>query len=267
MKKLNSAGCRRTALVVLALGVGGIGWDARAAYVITTTGQRVDGSDIRAKSDGEIILTTPAGTRSFYPGQYTKAVVDKPAEIDNATKLIDARQYDEAIKVLEDVVIRYRFLDWDLQARALLPQVFEKKGDLINAVGAFEKLFAASPKSKEDPALEWSYRETLLKAKQYDKLETALNTVIAGGSRPDAARAQIMRGDIRASQGQLDAAVLDYLRTVVLFESEKDAQPEALFKAAETLKALRDPRADGFYKKLIEQYPGNPYSQKAESGK
>ncbi len=265
MKQWKSTSWRPAALMALAAVTGGIGLNAQAAYVIMTSGQRVDGSDIRAKSDGEIILTTPAGTRSFYPGQYIKAVADKPAEIDNTARLVEAKQFDEAIKLLEDVVVRYRFLDWDVQARALLPQVYAKKGDLAGAVGAFEKLFAAAPKMREDPALQWSYRGVLLAAKQYDKLAGQLDQVVATGSRTDAARAQIMRGDMKADQNQLEGAVLDYLRTVLLFKSERSVQPEALSKAAQTLEKLRDSRAKEMYRKLVEEFPGTTEAEAAKA--
>jgi tetratricopeptide (TPR) repeat protein len=265
MKQLNSTGWRRTALVLLAAAFVGSGLSAQAAYVIMTGGQRVDGTDIRAKSDGEIILTTPQGQRSFYPGQYTKAAADKPPEIDKAAQLVAAKQYDEAIKLLEDVVLRYRFLDWDVQARAMLPQVYAKKGDMTGAIAAFDKLFVLSPKSKEEPALQWSYRETLLAAKQYDKLTGQLDQVVAAGSRTDAARAQVMRGDIKADQNQLEGAALDYLRTVVLFKTERTIQPEALSKAAQTLEKLRDPRAKDMYRMLVEEYPGTPEAEAAKA--
>ena len=237
---------------------------AQAAYVITMTDQRVDGTDIRAKSDGEIILTTAQGTRSFLQGQYKKAVADKPADIDKAVQMVAAKQYDEAVKLLEEVAVRYHFLDWDNQARAMLPKIYSQKGDFASAVTSYEKLFALSPKSKEDVEIQTGYRQALLAAKQYDKLETLLNSMIGTGTRPDAARATLMRGDIRASQGQAEQAVLDYLRVVLLYESEKDVQPEALFKTAEALKALRDPRAPEYSKKLVEQYPDSPYAQKAK---
>ena len=252
-------------------GMLGIAWLCGAAsvgqaapYVITITDQRIDGTDIRAKQGGEIILTTPQGTRSFLPGQYKKAVSDKPTEINKVAQMIASKQYDEAIKLLEDVAVRYRYLDWDNEARAMLPKIYSQKGDFTAAIRAYEKLFVSSPKSKEEAEIQHAYRQALLDAKQYDKLEGFLNSTIGTGSRTDAARALIVRGDIRAAQGQLESAVLDYLRTVVLFESEKDVQPEALFKTAETLKALRDPRAAEFSKKLVDRYPNSPYAQKVK---
>lgn len=235
----------------------------QAAYVITSSGQRIDGTDIRAKSDGEIILTTAQGTRSFYQGQYTLAMADKPPEIDKAAQLAEAKQYDEAIKLLEDVAVRYRFLDWDVKARVSLPKVYLLKGDAAGAVTAYDRLFTAAPKTKEDAEVQWSYRQALLGAKQYDRLELVLKEVIAKGARSDAARAQIMRGDIKASQNQIEAAALDYMRTVILFGSERAVQPEALMKAAESFEKLRDARAKELYKKIVDDFPTSPQAAAA----
>lgn len=260
MNQLGTA-VRKGVLLLAVLAAASAG---QAAYVITTTGQRVDGTDIRAKSDGEIILTTVQGTRSFYPGQYAKAVADKPAEIDKAAALAESKQFDEAVKLLEDVILRYRFLDWDNQARAMLPKIYMKKGDYLSAISAYDKLFAGSPKSKEDPELQWGYRQTLLDAKQYDKLEQQLGSVISSGVRTDAARAQIMRGDAKMAQAQVEAAALDYLRTVVLYASEQAVQPEALYKAADALEKLRDARAKDMFRKLVDEYPASPEAAKAK---
>lgn len=241
------------------------GMTARPASVTTIQGQTIEGSDIRAKSDGEIILTTPQGTRTFYKGQYTRAVADKPADFDRAKQLIEAGKYDEATKLLEDIVLRFRYLEWDSAALALMPQIYIRKGDYAGAVAAYEKLFAATPKSKEDADIQWAYRKALLDGKQYDKLSPLLNTVIGSGNRAEAARAQIMRGDLRMAQNQLEPAALDYLRTVVLFETEREAQPEALFKAADALEKLRDARAKDLYKKIVADFPNSPFAAQARA--
>ena len=216
---------------------------ADAAYVLLPNNTRIDGTDIRAKSDGEIILTTPQGQRSFPKGQYLRAVADKPADFDKAKQLIAAKTYDEAVRILNDIVAKYRYLEWDNSARALLAQAHMAKGDAASAASEYEQILKNSPDAKNDASLQWSYRESLLVAKQFDKLQPILTELIEKGERSEAARAQIMRGDIRQAQGQVEGAVLDYLRTVVLYESEREAQPEALFKAAEGLDKLRDPRA------------------------
>lgn len=240
-------------------------WAQGVAYVITTQGQRIDGTDIRAKANGEIVLTTPQGTRTFYPGQYIRAVAPKPPEMDQAARLIEAKRFDEAIKLLEDVVVKFRFLDWDNQARLVIANAYLRKGDASSAVAAFEKLFAANPKSREDNDVMWAYRRALLEAGQYDKLEQQLQQIISSGPRSEAALAQIMRGDIKMAQGQVELAAMDYLRTVILFESEKAAQPEALWKAGQALEQLRDPRAKEMYKKLVTEFGSSPQAQAARA--
>lgn len=254
-----AVGAALAAAVFLAAAAG------EAAYVITTQGQRIDGTDIRAKLDGTITLVTAQGTRTFMKGQYAKAVADKPPEIDRAAQLVEAKKYDEAIKLLEEVALRYRHLEWDIQALMLLPRVHAMKGDMESAVTAYEKLFAMHGKSREDSDVQWAYFETLLGAGQYDKLEKGLEQLIASGSRTDAARAYLVRGDIRTAQNQLEMAVLDYLRPVVLFASERSVQPMAMLKTAETLEKLRDSRAKEWYKKLVEQFPSSPEANAARA--
>jgi TolA-binding protein len=94
-------------------------------------------------------------------------------------------------------------------------------------------------------------------------LEPLLNKLIESGARGDAARAQIMRGDVRMAQNQVEAAALDYLRTVVLFESEQASQPEALLKTAQALEKLRDARAKEMYRTLAAKYPSSPQAAEA----
>lgn len=245
-------------LILMAAGLLGSVAAAQASYVILQNNSRVDGTDIRANSRGEIILQTTAGSRTFPPGSYLKAVADKPPEFDQARQLAGQQKYDDAIKILTDLVARYRFLEWDNNSRALMAQIQVAKGDAAAAISTYDDLFRNSADAKNDSNILWAYRDALLKAKQFDKLEAALNEAISKGPRADAAKAQIMRGDIKLAQGQVEGAVLDYLRTVVLFKSEKEAQPAALLKAAQTLEKLRDARAGKLYAQLREEYPQSP---------
>src|SRR5262245_39835616 len=66
-----------------------------AAYVELSNGTKIEGTDIRAKSDGEIILTTAQGQRSFIKGQYVRAEADKPADFDKAGQLYQQKSFDE----------------------------------------------------------------------------------------------------------------------------------------------------------------------------
>jgi len=238
---------------------------AQNPYVILPNGQRVDGTDIRARSDGTIILTTTQGQVTYEKGRYQRAEAARPAEFDRALRLAQQRNYDEALTLLEQVIQNYRFLNWDNQARALSAQIQMSKGDAAGAVASFERLFQSAPDQKRDSAALWGYLNALLGAKQFDKLAPQLGEMIEKGSRADAARAQIMRGDLKLAQGQVEGAVMDYLRTAMLFESEKTLMPEALFKAADGLERMRDPRSRDLYRRVVEEFGGTPFAQRAQA--
>ncbi len=236
---------------------------ASAAYVELVDGSRRDGSAIRARSDGAIILTTPQGNVEFTRGQYTKAWADKPAEFDRARQLAAQKNYDEAIKFLDPIILNFRYLEWDNNARVVKAQVLSAKGDAAGAVAVYDQLFQASPEAKKDSTTLWAYYGAMVDAKQFDKLSPQLDALISTGSRADAARAQVVRGDIKLSQANVEGAVLDYLRSAILYENEQAVLPEALFKAAEGLDKLRDPRAKDLYRRVASEFGGTPWGQKA----
>jgi tetratricopeptide (TPR) repeat protein len=233
-------------------------------HVLLSNGSRVDGTDIRARSDGTVILTTPNGQREFPRGQYVKAVAARPADFDRARQLAQQRNFDEALRVLEQVIQANRFLDWDIQARIVSAQVLSAKGDHAGAATAYERLFQASPEQRNESAVLSGYMNALLESKQVEKLNPLLDTMIAKGARADAARAYLLRGDLKMSQGQVEGAVMDYLRTALMFESERTTLPEALFKAAEGLEKLRDPRHKEYYRRVAQEFAGTPFAQRAQ---
>lgn len=251
-------------ILAATLVLGAAGWSP-AATVILPNGSRVEGTAIRASRTGDIILTTAAGQQTFPRGQYTKAIADKPAAFDQARTLAGQGKHDEAIALLEKIATEYRFLDWDNNSYMAIAQIHASRGNHTAAVDVYERLMRQAPELKEDANIQSSYRSALLAAKMYDKLLPSLDQAISKGSRSDAAKAQLMRGDIRLAQGQVEAAVMDYLRTAILFESEKAIQPEALFKAGQGLEQLRDPRAKDMYRKLVQNYPSSSYAQDARS--
>lgn len=257
---------KTTRLVLILLAAAFFAASAWAApFVELPDGRRVEGSAIRALSNGDINLTTPAGVRTFPRGSYRRAVAAKPAEFDQAVAALRANRHDDAIRLLEGIATRFRFLDWDVQALKLLPQALMAKGDAEEAVKAYDRLFQVAPGERQNSDVAWGQRNAMLKAKQYPALLRQLDAVAASGSRPDAARAQIMRGDIHVAQNNLDLAVLDYLRTVLMFADVRDSeiQGEAHFKAAQTLETLRDPRARDIYRRLVENHGSSPFAAQA----
>jgi len=248
-------------IIALLAGIAGA-----APYVELPNGKKIVGSKIRVKSNGDINLTTDMGIRTFPKGSYSKAVADKPAAYDKAVAAYKAKKFDVSAKLLEGIIKEYRSLGWDVQAAKLLPQVLLAQGDAEGAVKAYSKLFLLAPEEKKNSDLAWGMRKAMLKAKKYPALMRQLNAVAANGSRADAARAQIMRGDIQLAQNNLNPAAQDYLRTAILFADVKDPiiQGEAHYKAAVTLEQLRDPRAKEMYQIVVKKYGASPYAAQAK---
>ena len=240
-------------LILIALGVSLVAGHAWAApYVILKDGTRVDGTQIRALPNGNINLQVGAGMRTFPKGSYIKAVADKPAEFDRGMAAMQAKKYDEAVKLFEGIVSRYRMLDWDIQAGRQLAEARLGKGDAEGAVKAYEQLFETNPAERQNAdspghAPRHAGRQAVF------RLTKQLDVVAASGSRADAA-AQKMRGDIQLAQNNIEPAALDYLRTAILFQDVKDPiiQGEACFKTAAALEQLRHANARDLYKKASE---------------
>lgn len=236
-----------------------------AAYVVRNNGARVDGTAIRANRQGDIILTQERGTVEFPRGSYREARAPRPAEMDQAVRQLRDGNMDDAIRTLQTVERNYQFLGWDIDAIALMARAYTESESYREAVSSYERLFEKDGSKRTDSAIRWGYYAALLGANQYDQLEGILSELISdrAQSREDAARAQLMRGDMKMQRQRYEDALLDYLRTVLLFERQTSVQAEALFKAGTALAEMRDPRARDMFRRVVEQHGNSPFAQQA----
>ena len=238
---------------------------ADAQHVVLTDGRRIEGTAIRARANGDVILTTARGDVTFTRDQYREAWAPRPAAMDQARQHLQARRFDQVISTVEGVVREFRHLGWDQEALVLIGRANNGKGDHAAALSSFDRLFQNAPHRREDPNVRWHYFRALLGAEELSRLGGYLNDVIASGERSEAARAQVMRGDMKVQRGLAEEGLLDYLRTVVLFRAQRDVQAEALFKAGEALEEMRDQRARDMFRKVVEQYGDSPYASRARA--
>ncbi|NKB24711.1 MAG: outer membrane protein assembly factor BamD [Kiritimatiellae bacterium] len=236
---------------------------AASPYIILKNGKKISGTDIRAKSNGDILLTTSVGVQTFVKGQYAKAVADKPKTYEQAKKLFAQKQYDKAIPLLDKIAKDYRNLGWDQQALKLLGEAYLGKEDSKSAISTYEKLFRQTPQAEQGEA-KWGYFQALLKGKESAKLERKLGKVIRDGTSDETPQALVIRGDVRASEGNSEGSFLDYMRAI-LFGKGKKHRPEALYKAGTSLEKLRDKRAKNLFQRLVKEYPSSSWASKAQS--
>lgn len=195
-----------------------------------------------------------------------RVIVPRPPTLDAAIANVNAGKFDAAVAPLEAIINDYNSLEWDHEARDLLGLALIGKKEAKRAVGLYKQILENRPAERISLSVRRHYWEALKAAEMYSVLKSDLDKVISGPSRETAALAQLMRGDMYLAQGQKNEALYDYLRTVVLYEKVQGVRPEALFKAAQLLEVLRDPRGVELRKKLAEEYPNSPFARRAADG-
>lgn len=239
-----------------------------APFVINSAGTRIEGSAIQSTADGTVILTTVQGQNlTFRTGAYRQASADKPKEMGQVEALVKNGDFAGAAALLRRIKEQYRFLGWDQRAGQMLARVeLAQKNFKVSAM-EYEALFAAQPQLKSVPAERANYMQALAGSHRTKEAAAMIDEDIASGSRDAAARAQVVRGDMKAVGGQYEEALLDYLRTVLLFTEQTNVLPEATYKAAVALKKLNDPRAAEYFQKVITDFPESEFSIKAKGEK
>lgn len=203
------------------------------------------------------------GTMVSIPGDDVEALeIAKPAEMEKATQAFDAKKYAEAIPILEDVINRYKRLQWDGVASEMLAKAYLATGDFKKAVQVMDGVMEGAGKKLASDEQYGVYWTALAGAGRKAGLKQSLGDAIQGNSRPLAALALVKRGDMNKEEGKRDDAALDYLRSILIYEDVAASQPEALFKAAQLFDELRDPRAEELKKRLRARYPDSPYARK-----
>ena len=192
---------------------------AEAAYVVTQSGRQINGATLSASVDGSVTLTTATGQRmTFRKGQYRQAVADEPGGIAQAEKLLKEGKAEQAVKLLKKVKADYRFLAWDQKAAYLLGNHFYDSGQFAEAAAEFQTL-----ENLADETVQAKYRDALLKSGQAAAALPVLEKDIASGSRAAAARAYLLRGDLKAAAGDTEGARRDYLKVATFFKAQTDA--------------------------------------------
>jgi len=250
----------------LAFALSGLEAEAAGGKIQMSDGQVIAAKEIRfKKTTQEYIVTMPNGTEIPVPKARAKAVeIDKPAQYDQAAAAVTSGAVDQAIPMLEEMASACFMLSpWDARCIDLLGFAYKKKGDNPKAAAAYKKFYTsianASSITTDMQRRAW---DAFIVVGDKTTLSQSVDAAIAKGSRENAAAAHIARADMAKSEKNLQDALLDYLRVVLLYEQIKTIQPEALYKTAQCLEALRDPRAEDWRKKLIADYPQDPWSSK-----
>jgi tetratricopeptide (TPR) repeat protein len=238
---------------------------AEAAKIQTAEGQIINAVNVRfKKTTQEYIITMANGTEMPLPKARVKAMeVDKPAQYDRAASAVSTGALDQAIPLLEEISLaNFMLSPWEGKTLDLLGYAYGRKGEAKKAADAYKKLLANVPPAEITTDMQRRIWNALITVNDKTTLGQSVDAAIAKGARENAAAAHIARADMAKTEGNKQDALLDYLRVVVLYEQIKTLQPEALYKTAQCLEELRDPRAEDFRKKLVQDWPQSEWASK-----
>jgi len=265
---------KRKSIVTLVLCIG---------YGITTFAQvdgriKIKGSDkavsgkIRWSSAEKAyeVVRQDTGRSTRVPLRNVKRLsVSKPSGLEAAVKKVRNRSYEGPhIEELRRIVSVYQMLEHDMKAGAYLAEAQLATGNTRQAAATCRKVKENRSTLELSGEFVRVYWRTLLEEQNYAALQQEIKETIEKGSRPAAAVAQLMRGDMDMRKGMYENALVDgYLRTVILFNDVPAVQPEALYKASQCFDELGDAaNAEKMRKKLLAAYPDSNYSKTIQTG-
>jgi hypothetical protein len=158
------------------------------------------------------------------------------------------------ISLLEKIARQEEGFETEIDAYVRLLPLYLDSGRVRDAESVCSKI--TQRYGRIPPKLSRYYWDTLLRNNKTAELEKELREAIAGGNAEMAAAAYLVRGDMLKRQGDHRGALIrGYLRTVILYERIEQHRQEAVQKAAESLAAIRHPRAESFRKKYVDRMP------------
>lgn len=254
-----AVGFGRTAALGFLVAAGAL--RANVPYVVSpSSGEKIEGRGIERGPNGEILLRTDNARMTFPPD--VVFYVPEPPEYGRAVNLLQQRNYEEAIRVLDGMIEKYADLQWDRRGRVLLAGAYYDKGEFDRSADLYQRIARENPSALDDEIVLNRYLEALRKSAREEALMAAIRDTVRNRSRSAAARAQMMRARIHMEKNAAEAALLDFMRTAELFVDVEEFQEEALAGTARAFERLEDSRAETYLSRLKENYPDSRFLEK-----
>ncbi|MFA4945196.1 MAG: tetratricopeptide repeat protein [Lentisphaeria bacterium] len=213
-------------------------------YLERINGQRMVAQQITADPQGNLNVQMDSGVTIRVPRAEVKLVVTpKPREVTAMEQGLAANQADDVIRAAPAALNRYQFLGWNGPISYLEGMAQMAKGDLAAAERAFERGLRQPDQSELDLAC--GRAQLLVRQKKGDEALKLLDRIVAAAPPDKAVVAFNTRARVFAEMGRDHEAVLEYLKTILLFKPNQfpEQRAEAKREAAALLKKRNDPRA------------------------
>ena len=196
-----------------------------------------------------VATTSGAGQMGFDLGLISRIDSTPPPAFQAGNAAYAAGQWDKALAVLKPIVDQFRGLptDWARQATGMLGDLYIEKNDVAKAEAAyndFRRLYPAASggtlrASVGQARVAFARNNAALAAQQLEPIKQAALKAPAEVSQLDGAaygQAFYLSGQLHEREGNYQAALEDYLRTVTLFYQDPSANTHAQ-SSADALRA------------------------------
>ncbi len=216
----------------------------------------INGAPMQVKSikvyEGTGIEFVDANNRTvrLKGGQFKAAFVPEPEQVQALDKLLEAKEYDKVIQYAGQTLAAYGILGWGDKIACLQGEAYLAKNDPVKAAEAFA-MGMRFPGSYRDNLVRGRVQAMIAQGKA-SEVSGDLDAMVRSSRKADAAMAFNARGEILAKEGKSKEAVLEYLKTLLLFDDEsKDVVPyrdEARKQVVALMRKLGDPKWQLFVK-------------------
>lgn len=223
-------------------------------YVIDARGEKIVGTKLTADPTGNLTMKIGPVGQKFPRGRYKFAWVPMPPEVLAAAKSLKARKLDDALSKFSSAFNKYKYLGW-AGYTAYFKGTIEMQQKRFDAA---EKTFADALRynndAKSKAKLQKGQVEALIAQNKSDAAKRILDKLKS--SDPDVATYVFnTRGAMLKAEGKKKEAVLQYLKTILLFDkSVGTVRSEAYVQAIGLMDDLKDRRAAAFKAKYKAEY-------------
>jgi hypothetical protein len=220
-------------------------------YYINRAGRKIKVQDLRANNQGDLqVALEGGGTQVVNKADYKFAYIPKPQQVALLEQMFQQGAYDQLLQNVQGVFDRYKYLGWG----GLL---YYMKGEAELAAGRADTarqtldLGVRFAREEDLELINMAKAKALMALGRNDELKGILEQLKRAQSPEAAAFSFMATGMILAEQGQNDEAILELLKTVLLFEPKgklAGIHEEARKKVVELLKEKGDPSYKKFEK-------------------
>jgi len=251
-----------------AVGIGTSSADV-PGQITKTSKQKITGQIRWQPAYKQYVITTADNVLvKVSPREVAGIRVKIPENLEKAANLVSQGKQTVAIPELEKIVKDYAMLQWDVVAGKYLIMAHLKNNDAKKAAAVGGQIVADNPEAGYNKDLAPPYWEALVATEKFTELRKLLDEAAGKGEREVQAIAMIRRGDMDRKKEKFKEALVDgYLRVAYFYRSQKAVQPEALYKGAECFQALgQHAYAEKLRKRLLSEYPNDPYTARVRAG-